>query len=748
MLLRLRYCSLSALSRQFPSQLQIFYRFGSGCQQSLARVWGGHSGSEAASPYAVAKMEVHQFKQVVTRKICPTCGQEFKLADEDSLCPKDGSMLAPLIDDPYIGQTIAETSRILELLGSGAYGTVYKARQMPLDRLVAVKIMQPQLVSDLDKVRRFEREARALSQLVHPNIVGIYDYGLLPSPYMIMEYVDGRQLAYELSLGALPFETIVSIGAQVCAALQNAHEQNVVHRDLKPSNIMLLGNRDEACTVKILDFGLAKLLEENDAAAPALTKSGEIIGSPPYMSPEQCLGKPLDRRSDIYSLGCILYEMLTGERPFTANSAAEYMNKHCLDTPRPFLDVNAKLVLPQQVEDIVLKALEKDPDKRYQSMAQLKTDLEECLKIAIKSGVGILKKKKARRVIHKSRIALIVGTVVLVSAGVFVWQCFPAAVPEAVWQNAYDAGEKALQNRDFAYAADQFKKAIVIADNMGGADQQRRHFSSLVKLLETYKAAGKWEDAAKVNDQLLQLSRIEDKRKRYGGGKGRNGLAFYFPSKWQILKGDPNWNDGSRFRASQVLQNGEMQVQVYRDNVQPEVLAEIEQQLYAKLFPNYKLVYAGKERIAGGGIDGYVRDFEIDGDLAVTPKKTENDHRVDSKAEPLELKAWQTGDAVEHRHVFFGKPGKIYKIRVHGDKYDLPHLLRALNAMLASIELIDDQPIIIQNRADLSTSEFYVRSDGKGNSLCIVPAGAKPLPGYDKKLDLGLKTDKTAEKKE
>lgn len=697
-------------------------------------------------------MEVHQFKQVVTRKVCPSCGQEFALADEDSICPKDGSMLAPLIDDPYIGQTIAETCVLTEVVGSGAYGTVYKARQIPLDRTVAVKIMQQQLVSDLDKVRRFEREARALSQLVHPNIVGIYDYGLLPSPYMIMEFVDGRRLDEVLNQGALPFETIIGIATQVCSALESAHEQNIVHRDLKPSNIMLLGNEETGYTVKVLDFGLAKLMQEADAAAPALTKTGEIIGSPPYMSPEQCMGRQLDRRSDIYALGCILYEMLTGQRPFTANSAAEYMNKHCLEAPAAFLDVNAKLVLPQQVEDVVLKALEKEADNRYQTMAELKGGLENSLKVAITSGVGILKKKKPKRKIHKVRIVAMLGSVAIISALVFVWQCFPTVVPEAVWQQTFESGQKALQNRDYAYAEDQFKKAVVIADSLGGKERERRRFSSLFQLMDAYKKDGKWTEAAAVNDDLLDLSKIEDKKKRYGGSTGRNGLAFYFPSKWFIMKTDPNWNDGSRFRASQVLRWGELQVQIYRDNMEPAQLADLEQKFYKKLFKNYKTVSESTVKIAGGTTEAYIKDFEIDGDFAVTPKKgvesTPGQATVDSKLEPIEVKSWETGDIVAHRHVYFGKPGRIYKLRVQGDKYDYPHLVRTLNTMLNSVEFIDNQAILVKNRADLSVSEFYLptKESSTGMAVCIVPPGAKPMPGYEKKME--LQADKKTELKE
>lgn len=677
-------------------------------------------------------MEVHQFKQVVTRKICPTCGQEFSLSDEEISCPKDGAMLAPLMDDPFIGQTIADNVEILKDIGSGASGTVYKAKQNPLGRMVAVKILQTQLVSDLEKVRRFEREAKAVSMLVHPNVVSLFDYGLLPRPYMVMEYVDGRKLEDICKEEHLSFHAAIRIGTQICDALEAAHQLGIIHRDLKPANIMISGRDEEEYVVKILDFGLAKLVQESETDAPALTKTGDIIGSPPYMSPEQCLGKTPDHRSDIYSLGCMMYEFFTGQRPFVCNSAADYMTKHTMEDPKAFLDVNPKLILPQIVEDVVLKALEKDPARRQQTMAEFKNDLEKCFTTATLSGIKTLKKKKAKRKIHKLRLIAMLATAGIAGGGFFLWQCFPHYIPNMLWEHAFNSGSKALKDRDFPFAESQLKKAADMSKSFGTKDH--RYFSSLEQLLQTLISESKLDEASQINEKLLEISAIENKKRRYGGSTGRNGIAFLYPSKWYMQPGDIDWNDAGKFKPAHTIRPGLLYLQIYQDNISPQELADLEQKIYEKLCSGYKLTSTSSSKIgSNANLDALIKDFEVSGDFGIT-RLIKQAHKKGEKAIPetLMLKTWETGDKIIHKDVYFGAPGRIFKLRIQGSAVDIAHLKRSLDAILATIELYPDQTLsTVVNRIDLSNSEYYTQGSGANPQvICLVPKGSKVPPGF------------------
>jgi len=261
---------------------------------------------------------------------------------------------------------------VLGLIGAGGMGEVYKARDSRLDRDVAIKVLPAELSADSDRRARFEREARALAALNHPNILTIYeinaDDGL---HYIAMEHVDGGTLADLLRSGCLEPDRALQIAAQTADALTAAHAASIVHRDLKPSNIMMTaGDR-----VKIVDFGLAKLVggAPADETADLLTQRGAIVGTTPYMSPEQAAGHSVDGRSDLFSLGIILYEMLTGRRPFAAGTAAGTMAAILRDTPAPIPG------LAQDVARALGRCLEKDPSERFQSAAELKAALLQCL---------------------------------------------------------------------------------------------------------------------------------------------------------------------------------------------------------------------------------------------------------------------------------------------------------------------------------------------------------------------------------
>jgi eukaryotic-like serine/threonine-protein kinase len=276
--------------------------------------------------------------------------------------------------DPNIGRDILGGQfQILQKIGSGGMGSVYKAAQPAMNRMVAVKILHPKLANRKDLVSRFRREARAMSHLTHPNTVKVLLYGELEdgSLYIVMEYLEGKNLNQSVRKdGPMAADRAVPIMIQVCGALQEAHAQGIVHRDLKPENIFLSSNGGLRDFPKVLDFGLAKVTErELRPGSVMLTQEGMVFGTPEFMSPEQAQGKTLDARSDIYSLAVILYEMLTGKLPFEARTPMEYIQHH-ITKPPLHLDTRVPgKTFPSNLGDVLAKALEKRPEDRYATAA-------------------------------------------------------------------------------------------------------------------------------------------------------------------------------------------------------------------------------------------------------------------------------------------------------------------------------------------------------------------------------------------
>ncbi|WP_437756059.1 serine/threonine-protein kinase [Sorangium sp. So ce1389] len=277
--------------------------------------------------------------------------------------------------DPNIGRDLLGGQfQILQKIGSGGMGSVYKAAQPAMNRMVAVKILHPKLANRKDLVSRFRREARAMSHLTHPNTVKVLLYGELEdgSLYIVMEYLEGKNLNQVVRKeGPLPVERAIPILIQVCGALQEAHIQGIVHRDLKPENIFLSTNGGLKDYPKVLDFGLAKVTErELRPGSVMLTQEGMVFGTPEFMSPEQAQGKVLDARSDIYSLATILYEVLTGKLPFEARTPMEYIQHHVTKSPIPLDERVPGKHFPQGLGAVLAKALEKRPEDRFESAAE------------------------------------------------------------------------------------------------------------------------------------------------------------------------------------------------------------------------------------------------------------------------------------------------------------------------------------------------------------------------------------------
>jgi len=289
--------------------------------------------------------------------------------------------------DPLIGAILADRYQILDVLGQGGWGVVYHGVHTLMDRDVAIKLLHARFLEEDTTRKRFQQEAQAVSRLSHPNIIGVHDFGMTPEGhhFLIMDLVKGTTLASILDQeGFLSVERALPIFIQVCSGLAHAHENGIIHRDLKPSNIMIVPVFEGEDMVKILDFGVAKVTPKGGGRAQQLTLTGEIFGTSLYLSPEQCMGRPLDARSDIYALGCVMYEVVTGLPPHIGENLLDTLQKHIADAVVPLRTAREGTDIPEQLDAIVLKALEKEPSDRYQTALALKHALEQ-VKLALDS---------------------------------------------------------------------------------------------------------------------------------------------------------------------------------------------------------------------------------------------------------------------------------------------------------------------------------------------------------------------------
>ena len=308
---------------------------------------------------------------IAVLKVCPHCGTEYETAAR--FCPADGTALRPKGSDSLIGSVLAERYHILKRIGEGGMGRVYLGEHVKMNRQCAIKVMSPALVNDAESASRFAREASNAARIIHPNVAAVFDYGESDGlVYLVMEYVDGEPLSRLLAREA-PFslERAVDLGRQIADGLGAAHELGIVHRDLKPDNILVTRSKSGREVAKVVDFGIAKAMQEG--AGEALTRTGLVIGTPEFMSPEQLLGDPIDARSDLYALGCILHLMLTAAPAFDAPTREQMIKRRLSENPPHAQELDPGI--PDSIDRVIAKLLARAPDDRYGSAAEVRDAL-------------------------------------------------------------------------------------------------------------------------------------------------------------------------------------------------------------------------------------------------------------------------------------------------------------------------------------------------------------------------------------
>jgi serine/threonine-protein kinase len=308
---------------------------------------------------------------VAVLKVCPQCGTEYETAAR--FCPADGTALRPKGSDSLVGSVLADRYHILKRIGEGGMGRVYLGEHVKMNRQCAIKVMSPALVNDAESASRFAREASNAARIIHPNVAAVFDYGESDGlVYLVMEFVDGEPLSRLLAREA-PFalERAIDLGRQIADGLGAAHELGIVHRDLKPDNILVSRSRSGREVVKVVDFGIAKAMQEG--AGEALTRTGLVIGTPEFMSPEQLLGDPIDARSDLYALGCIMHLMLTAAPAFDAPTREQMIKRRLSENPPHAQALDPGI--PDAIDRVISRLLARTPDDRYSSAAEVREAL-------------------------------------------------------------------------------------------------------------------------------------------------------------------------------------------------------------------------------------------------------------------------------------------------------------------------------------------------------------------------------------
>jgi serine/threonine protein kinase len=506
--------------------------------------------------------------------ICPKCRQTYHSGT--NFCPADGTRLNPELpgSEPHsfektltvadistarekhslVGQVLDGQYEILSMIGKGGMSIVYKARHIMLRKIVAVKTLLPHLVLHPHSLQRFRQEAQAASNIVHTNVVTIHNFGVTPEgqPYLVMDYLEGislHQLIQET--GHLAQDRAVKIFIQVANALGRAHEKGVIHRDLKPSNIILIEQGEKRDIVQLVDFGIAKLLPREGSEAINLTQTGDVFGSPLYMSPEQCRGEKLDVRSDIYSMGCLMYECLAGRPPHCGENTLEVLYKHInvvpsqisaseskfkspiafftgsdIPTLAPHSVAEAKV--PSALEAIVFKALAKTPEGRYQSMAELERDLEAFQKSQQFSFLSIARsrwelfrlkrgpKTKSEQWTSAVWLALsLIGLLGCFLPAINFWNLAdsPAAKQKILWEDEKRRVQKKSDTSDLFATSVILKEADDFLQIKKGDSGEL--YDSLVHAGKRLEEFGLWDEASKMFLKAVQVSAVSNGESSY-----------------------------------------------------------------------------------------------------------------------------------------------------------------------------------------------------------------------------------------
>ncbi len=405
-------------------------------------------------------------------KVCPVCSREYP--DEIRFCQHDGTTLRGVTPaSSLVGQVIADRYHVMKKLGEGGMGQVYLAEHVKMGRKSAIKVMSPAMMHDPDAIARFNREAGNASKITHPNVCAVYDFGETPEGliYLAMEFVEGEPLTGLLEReGALPLPRATAIFKQTADALQAAHDLGIVHRDLKPDNIMLARGRDGTDVVKVVDFGIAKAVG-GDESGQKVTKTGLVVGTPEFMSPEQLSGDKLDGKSDLYSLALVFFRMLTGHLPFQADTVQETMIKRLTDEPKKLAEVRPDLHFPSGLQPVLDAALTRTPGERYQTVAKFADDVLGVVQLvrATRGGVAPAtrevvegrtqlldshetKAQAARRApapkAKRSLVPVLLGVIAVLGAGGGGWVLFgrntSAAPPDSTPLTIIDTGKFAI----------------------------------------------------------------------------------------------------------------------------------------------------------------------------------------------------------------------------------------------------------------------------------------------------------------
>jgi tetratricopeptide (TPR) repeat protein len=421
--------------------------------------------------------------------------------------------------DGVIGQVIGNKYRIEEFVAAGGWGRVYKARDLNLGRTVAAKVLHPGFVLDDQKFKRFRTEAEFLARLDHPNICRVFDYESTNDgqPVLIMEFLEGNSLKSLLQTGRLlTIDEVAQIGIQLCSALSHAAEMSLVHRDIKPDNIHVQIHGD-TIKCKLVDFGLAKLFSEDGIPQHSLTETGNTVGSPAYMSPEQCQALPLDCRSDLYSLACVLYEAVCGEQAFDERSSFELMNAHLTKYPAPL-----SKRMPEASSDAALnalwitlsRALRKDPSERYQTPSEMSADLERVVSRQLVRKFNFMLARLNRTEIRAAACVLL--TAVMVASVVLAQYTSNRRLAESVYSKTGDQAREAFKRANFTLAKEKFAKAIDYATALYGQADPRT-VDLLKRLGWVYHAEGDYEtglqaltQAYKFNSQAIEVIKMAE----------------------------------------------------------------------------------------------------------------------------------------------------------------------------------------------------------------------------------------------